>query len=364
MKRILTINPGSTSTKLAIYEDDHLADSQTLRHSVHELAPFKRIVDQYSFRNQVIQSFLQQKGRRVQDFDAVIGRGGLVRPIPSGTYLIQEEMLDDLRSGRYGEHASNLGALIAHEIVKDTDIPCFIADPVVVDEMGSLARYSGHPRFERKSIFHALNQKATARMASQEIGKPYEAINLVVVHLGGGISIGAHECGKVIDVNNALDGDGPFSPERCGTVPVTQLIDLCFSGKYTFEEMKKKVKGDGGIISYLNTNDGLEVGRRILTGDEQALVVFKAMAHQVIKWIGKMAAVLKGQVHGIVLTGGLAYDQDYMVPWIKEGVEFIAPVFVFPGGDEERALAMAALRVLRKEQKPKIYLEEVFDDQR
>jgi len=357
--RILVINPGSTSTKLAIFEDEKEVLRETIRHSSDELAPFQRITDQYEFRKRVILEFVQKAGYDIKSFDAIVGRGGLVRPIPSGTYEVDELMLQELREGRYGEHASNLGALIANELAKEAGVKAYIVDPVVVDEMMEMARYSGHPDFIRKSIFHALNQKAMARRVAKELGKRYEEVNVIVAHMGGGISIGAHRKGRVVDVNNALDGDGPFTPERSGTLPMTQLIDLCYSGEYTLDDVKKLIKGRGGLVAYLGTNDAREVQDRVREGDEYATLVYRAMAHQIGKWIGKMAAALDFDVDAIVLTGGLAYDDEFLVPWIKEMVSFIAPVYVYPGGDEERALAEGVLRVLRGEEKAKRYSEVV-----
>ncbi|MDK2840091.1 MAG: butyrate kinase [Thermosipho sp. (in: thermotogales)] len=359
MYRILVINPGSTSTKLAIFEDEKQVASKTLRHTPEELSQFKRLIDQYEFRVNAIEDFLKTLGFEYKDFNAVVGRGGLVRPIPSGTYLVDELMVEELKQAKYGEHASNLGAVIAFEISNKYNIPAYIVDPVVVDEMDKIAKISGHPMFERKSIFHALNQKAVARRAAEELGKKYEETNLIVVHMGGGISIGAHRNGKVIDVNNALDGDGPFTPERSGTLPLTQLIDLCYSGKYDYDFIKKRIKGKGGLVAYLGTNDAMKVQEMISNGDKKAELVYKAMAYQIAKWIGKMAAALKGEVDAIVLTGGLAYDENYMVKWLKEYTGFIAKVLVYPGGDEEKALAMGALRVLRGEEKARSYKEEV-----
>lgn len=359
MYRILVINPGSTSTKLAIFEDEKQVASKTLRHTPEELSQFKRLIDQYEFRVNAIEDFLKTLGFEYKDFNAVVGRGGLVRPIPSGTYLVDELMVEELKQAKYGEHASNLGAVIAFEISNKYNIPAYIVDPVVVDEMDKIAKISGHPMFERKSIFHALNQKAVARRAAEELGKKYEETNLIVVHMGGGISIGAHKNGKVVDVNNALDGDGPFTPERSGTLPLTQLIDLCYSGKYDYDFIKKRIKGKGGLVAYLGTNDAMKVQEMISNGDKKAELVYKAMAYQIAKWIGKMAAALKGEVDAIVLTGGLAYDENYMVKWLKEYTSFIAKVIVYPGGDEEKALAMGALRVLRGEEKARSYKEEV-----
>ncbi|ANQ53240.1 butyrate kinase [Thermosipho affectus] len=359
MYRILVINPGSTSTKLAIFEDETQVASKTLRHTAEELAPFKKLIEQYEFRVNVIENFLKSLGFKYEDFDAIVGRGGLVRPIPSGTYKVDELMVNELKEGKYGEHASNLGAVIAYEISKKHGIPAFIVDPVVVDEMDEIAKVSGHPLFKRKSIFHALNQKAVARKAASDLGKNYEDVNLIVVHMGGGISIGAHKRGKVVDVNNALDGDGPFTPERSGTLPLTQLVDLCYSGDYTLDFIKKRIKGKGGLVAYLGTNDAMKVQQMISEGNKKAELIYRAMAYQIAKWIGKMAAALRGEVDAIVLTGGLAYDKEYIVKWLKEYVGFIAQILVYPGGDEEKALAMGALRVLNGVEKPKDYSEEV-----
>jgi len=356
MFKILVINPGSTSTKLAIFEDENLLVSKTLRHDAKELEKYERVVDQYQFRKRIIENFLEENGYRINQFSAIIGRGGLLKPIKGGTYLVNELMVKELQECKYGEHASNLGGILAFELAKNSGIPAFIADPVVVDEMIPEAKLSGHPDFERKSIFHALNQKAVARKAARDIGKTYENANLIIVHMGGGISIGAHMKGRVIDVNNALDGDGPFTPERSGTLPLMQLIDLCYSKEYTYEQLKRKIKGEGGLMSYLQTNSAIEVQKMIDSGDKYAEVVYKAMAYQIAKWVGKMAAVLKKEVDAIVLTGGLAYDKKYMVKWLKEYVGFIGKVLVYPGGDEEKALALAVLRVLKGIEKVKNYV--------
>nr|WP_250160247.1 butyrate kinase [Caloranaerobacter azorensis] len=285
---------------------------------------------------------------------AVVGRGGLLKPIAGGTYKVNERMLEDLKVGVLGEHASNLGGILAHEIASQLNIPAFIVDPVVVDEMEDVARISGMPELERKSIFHALNQKAVARRAAKELGKAYNEVNLIVAHLGGGISVGAHKNGRVIDVNNALDGEGPFSPERTGGLPVGDLVKLCFSGKYTLAEMKKKIKGNGGLVAYLGTNDAREVVKMIENGDKKAELVYKAMAYQVAKEIGSLAAVLEGKVDGIILTGGIAYDKRF-TKWIIDRVSFISKVFVYPGEDEMIALAEGGLRVLRGEEEAKVY---------
>jgi len=352
--KILAVNPGSTSTKIAIFEDDKEIFKKKLFHPREELSKFDRIVDQYEFRKEVILQALKEAGFKLEELSAVVGRGGLLRPIPGGTYRVNEAMLHDLRIGLQGEHASNLGGILAYEIAKPYGIPAFIVDPVVVDEMEPIAKISGLPEIERRSIFHALNHKAVARLAAKDLGKKYEEVNLIVVHLGGGISVGVHRKGRVIDVNNALNGDGPFAPERAGGLPVWDAMKLALSGKYTEHELKKKLAGQGGIVAYLGTNDMREVEDRVKSGDEKARLIFEAMAYQVAKEIGADATVLKGDVDAIVLTGGLAYS-DMFVGWIKERVSFIAPVLVYPGEDEMRALACGALRVLRGEEQPLEY---------
>jgi len=343
---LLSINPGSTSTKIALFENESLLMEDNLSHSNEDLAPFKRIADQYAFRRQVIVSFLQERGFDVQKLSAVVGRGGLLKPIASGTYAVSDAMVADLHAALRGEHASNLGGLLAKDLADELGIPAFIVDPVVVDELQDVARISGHPAIERRSIFHALNQKAVAKRYARAKGVPYQELNIIVAHLGGGVSVGAHCQGRVIDVNNALDGDGPFSPERSGALPAGDLAKLCYSGKYTLEQVKKMLTGQGGMVAYLGTNDGREVTRRMESGDEQAGLVFRAFAYQVAKEIGAMAAVLKGKVNVIILTGGLAHNSKYLVPWIGEAVSFIAPIEVMPGEGEMAALCEGALRVL------------------
>ncbi|CAK7000903.1 butyrate kinase [Tissierella carlieri] len=354
MTRLLIINPGSTSTKIAVFDDEKSIFEETLRHSVEEISAFNKIYDQYEFRKNIIVEALKKNDISIESLDGVIGRGGLLKPIEGGTYEVNDSMLEDLKVGYLGEHASNLGGIIAYEIAKEINKKSFIVDPVVVDEMQDVARVSGLKEIERKSIFHALNQKAVARRHANKLGKKYEELNLIVAHLGGGISVGAHEKGKVIDVANALDGEGPFSPERSGSLPVGDLVKLCYSGKYSLDEMKKMIKGNGGIVSYLNTNDAREVGQRIKNGDEYAELVYKAMAYQVAKEIGTCAAVLKGKVDGILVTGGIAYDKEF-TSWIEERVKFICDVTVYPGEDELMALAEGGLRVLRGEEEAKVY---------
>lgn len=359
MHKLLVINPGSTSTKLAIFEDSRLVSEKTLRHSIEEINTFDTVFSQKDFRKKIIMDFLDSQSIKLEDFSAIIGRGGLLRPIPGGTYKVTHEMLSDLRAANFGEHASNLGAILAMELSQrsDSELPAYIADPVVVDEMEPVARISGHPDFERKSIFHALNQKAVARSVALKLGKKYEELNFIVVHMGGGISIGAHNKGKVVDVNNALDGEGPYTPERSGTLPLTSFIKLCYSGKYSYDEIKKLIKGQGGLAAYTKTSDCVEIQKGIARGNAEWELYYFGMAYQIVKWIGKMAAVLKGNVDAIIFTGGIAYDQKYLMPWMKEKVSFIAPVVTIPGGDEELALALAGLRVLNGEERVLIYEE-------
>lgn len=352
--RILTINPGSTSTKIAIFDNEKPVLETTLRHPSEEINKFDKIFDQYEFRKNVILETLNENGINLTKLSAVVGRGGLLKPIQGGTYSVSDSMIKDLKVGVLGEHASNLGGILANEIAKQLNIPAFIVDPVVVDEMDEVARISGMPELERKSIFHALNQKAVARRAAAEMGKKYEDVNVIVAHLGGGISVGAHQKGSVIDVNNALDGEGPFSPERAGGLPVGDLAKMCFSGKYTMDDIKKKIKGQGGLVAYLGTNDGREVGKMISEGNEKAALVYEAMAYQVAKEIGSCAAVLKGKVDAVILTGGIAYDKKF-VKWISDRVAFISQVIIYPGEDEMIALAEGGLRVLRGEETAKIY---------
>ena len=353
--RILAINPGSTSTKIAVYQNGKPIFLKTIKHSTEELGKFGKITDQYEYRKKMIYQELEEAEIKLNLIRAVVGRGGLVKPIASGVYKVNEEMKKDLRKSPLGEHASNLGGLIADDIAKALpNANAFIADPVVVDEMDSLARYSGHPDFERVSIFHALNQKAVARSHAKSIMKSYEELNLIVVHLGGGISVGAHKKGSVIDVNQALDGDGPFSPERTGTLPVGALVKAAFSGKYTLAEMKKMIKGNGGMAAYLGTNDAYDAELKAADGDEKSKEVFEAMAYQVAKEVGAMYTVLAGEVDGILITGGIA-NSKWFVNLIIQRVYKIAPVHVYPGEDEMRALATNGLLVLKGEIQPKVY---------
>lgn len=354
-QRILAINPGSTSTKIAVFEGENQVFIKTLKHASEDLAHFAVITDQFEFRKNIIMKELEENNIDVSSLKIIMGRGGLSNFIPSGVYEVNEALENDLKMGKNGQHASNLGGLIAKDIALSiSGAKAYIADPVVVDELCDLARISGHPLFERTSVFHALNQKAIARTYAKEMHKKYEDMNLIVVHLGGGISVGAHNKGKVIDVNQALDGEGPFSPERSGTLPVGQLTDICFSGKYTQGEVRKMITGKGGYVAYLGTNDAYEVEQRIAAGDKKAELIEDAMAYQVSKEIGAMATVLKGDVEAILLTGGIAYGKPFVAK-ISERVSFLAPIKVYPGEDEMRALAMNGLMLLNNELAPSIY---------
>ncbi len=352
--KILVINPGSTSTKVALFSDENLLFEKKIQHSTKEISVFSRIIDQYEFRKNIILNFLEEKKIDLSILNAVVGRGGLLRPIPSGTYRINTKMIEDLKKGERGEHASNLGALLAYSIAEKLSIPAYIVDPVVIDEMKPIARISGMPEISRLSLFHALNQKAVARKAAADLGKRYKKTNFIIAHLGGGISVGIHCQGKVIDVNNALNGEGPFAPERSGGLPVGALVELCFSGKFTKEEILKKITGKGGLTAYLNTNDVREVLKKIEQGDKYAKLILEAMAYQVAKEIGAGATVLKGQIDAIILTGGIAYTTEF-VNLIKDRVSFLALVMVYPGEEEMIALCSGALRVLRGEEVEKNY---------
>ena len=354
MKRILAINPGSTSTKIAVFEDNREVFKKTINHSEEELAPYPHIVDQYELRREAIEKNLEENDFGIGDFDCFVGRGGLVKPIPSGTYRVSKSMLEDLKHSPLGEHASNLGGMIAHEFENETGKPSYIVDPVVVDEMEDLAKITGFPEIKRHSIFHALNQKAVARRCAEDIGKPYKDINLIVVHLGGGISIGAHRRGEVIDVNNALNGDGPIAPERAGSVPAAGLIRFVRETDLDDRALKKRLAGNAGIVAHLGTNNMREVEDRVKAGDEEATLVYKAMAYNIAKWVGASAAVLKGDIDGIAITGGLANDKDF-INWIKEMISFLGDIYVYPGEDEMNALAMGGYRVLTGEEEAREY---------
>ncbi|MFD1926614.1 butyrate kinase [Sporosarcina siberiensis] len=352
--RVLTINPGSTSTKIGVFDSDRLLMEHTIRHSSDEIARYSSVIEQYGYRKNVILEALEREGMSISKLDAVCGRGGLLRPIAGGTYIVNDQMLEDLKIGFSGQHASNLGGILANEIATSLNIPAYIVDPVVVDELEPLARISGMSLINRKSIFHALNQKAVARRYAKQINVKYEELNLIVTHMGGGITVGAHRNGRVIDVNNGLHGDGPFSPERAGTVPSGDLVELCFSGEYYRKEVMKQLVGQGGLVGYLGTNDAVLVEKRIANGDEEAELIYKAMAYQIAKEIGSAASVLSGKVDAIILTGGLAYGEEF-IEYISSKVDWISDIIVYPGEDELQALAEGAIRVLTGEECAKNY---------
>jgi butyrate kinase len=352
--KILSINPGATSTRVALYADETPLKVEVIRHSPRDLSSFESTLDQLEYRKKLVLKFLEQNKVRLIELSAVVGRGGPFKPLESGTYLVNDKMLSDIREGNVqADHPSNLGALIAHEIVKGIDVPAFIVDPVSVDEFIPEARISGLPQIERKSLSHALNQKMVARKAAKEQGKRYEQVNLIIVHLGSGISVSSHLKGRMIDVNNANDM-GPFSPQRVGALPVTGLAKLCFSGEYTQKEMIQLLTKKGGLLSHLGTDKVEEVERRIDDGDHKAKLVYDAMVYQIAKEIGAMATTLDGDVDGIVLTGGIA-NSKRLTDSIARKVRFIAPVLVFPGEDEMEALTLGALSVISGEEEAKEY---------
>ncbi len=350
----LIINPGSTSTKIGVFEDETLLFEETLRHSTEEIAQYASIVDQKDFRKQIILDLLKSKDFDINSLQVVVGRGGMLKPIPGGTYAVSDDLLEDLKVGKQGQHASNLGGILAREIADSISVPSYIVDPVVVDELMPISRYSGVPELPRTSVFHALNQKAVAKRFAKEQGRAYNTLNLVVVHMGGGVSVGAHEQGRVIDVFNALDGDGAFSPERAGAVPSGALIKMCFSGEYTEKDVYKKIVGNGGFNAYVGTNDMRDVEKMVNEGDKNAEEVREAFIMQVAKNIGSMSCVLKGKVDQIIITGGIAYDK-VVVSGLKDRVGFIAPITVYPGEDELLALAQGALRVMNGEEEAMTY---------
>ena len=350
----LIINPGSTSTKIGVFEDETLLFEETLRHTTEEIAQYDTIVDQKDFRKEVILNILKEKNFDMKSLQVIVGRGGMLKPIPGGTYAVTDELRKDLEAGVQGQHASNLGGILAREIGDEIGVPSYIVDPVVVDELMPIARYSGVPELPRTSVFHALNQKAVAKRYAKETGKPYESLRLIVVHMGGGVSVGAHEYGRIVDVFNALDGDGAFSPERAGAVPTGALVKMCFSGQYTEKEVYSKLVGKGGFNAYLGTNDMREVMKRVHEGDEKAAEMKDAFLLQVAKDMGSMACVLNGKVDQIIVTGGIAYNSE-VIEGLKERAGFIAPFTVYPGEDELLALAQGAIRVRTGEEEAMVY---------
>jgi len=350
----LIINPGSTSTKIGVFEDETLLFEETLRHSTEEISKYATIVDQRDFRKDIILNLLKEKNFDINSLNVVVGRGGMLKPIPGGTYAVTDDLLHDLEIGKSGQHASNLGGILAREIGDSIGVPSYIVDPVVVDEMMPISRYSGVPELPRISVFHALNQKAVAKRYAKEIGKKYEDLNLIVVHMGGGVSVGPHKNGKVIDIFNALDGDGAFSPERAGAVPTGALVKMCFSGEYTQAEVYKKLVGGGGFNAYCGTNDMRDVEKMVNEGDAHAAEVREAFIMQMSKNIGAMATVLEGKVDRIIVTGGIAYDK-VVVDGLKKRCSWIADFTVYPGEDELLALAQGGLRVVNGEEEAKKY---------
>lgn len=353
---VLAINPGSTSTKIAVYKDDLCVKSCSLSHSTEEIKKYDKIYDQKDMRTAVILEWLKTEKIALENLSGVVGRGGLLRPMSGGTYIVTEAMLEDLKLGFQGEHASNLGGIIAYEIAKDIGIPAFIVDPVAVDEFEAVARISGLPELPRRSLVHALNIKAVTRRVCNNIGRKFEESSYVVAHLGGGISIAPVKNGRIIDVNNANE-EGPFSPERAGGLPVGDVVKMAYSGKYTYKELKKKLIGEAGLTAYLGTNDGRVVDGLIEQGNKDAEAILKAMAYQIAKEIGAYSTALKGKVDAVILTGGLAYNKR-LVNWIRERTEFIAPLEVVPGEDEMQALYEGAFRVINGEETAKIYENE------
>ena len=342
--KILAINPGSTSTKVAYFENLRCVSSRSLQHNSRELSGFAFVIGQYDLRRKAIADYIKDMDIKPESLSAVAGRGGLLKPLRGGTYRVGSTMLDDLRTGKYGEHASNLGALLAYDIAEPVKIPAYIVNPVVVDELWPVARYSGLPSIKRKSVFHALNHKSAARKAAAQIGKKYEDARLVVAHMGGGISVAAHLNGNAVDVSNGLE-EGAFSPERSGGLPVLQLAELCFRGGYTYDQVKKQLVGRGGLVSYLGTSDCVEICDMAAAGNQEAASVLEAMSYQISKEIGAYSVVLSGQVDAVVLTGGLAHS-TMITDSISEKVKFIAPVRIFPGEDEMLALAEGVQQVL------------------
>ncbi len=342
---ILAINPGSTSTKIGVFAGRDAAFAVTIAHPSDELAACGRVADQYPLRRDAVLSQLAAHEVAVGSLTAAVGRGGMLRPVASGTYLVNARMLAELQAPAPREHPSNLGALVAHEIASLAGVAAYIVDPVCVDEFEPLARIAGLPEIERRSLLHALNLKAMARRAAADLGRPYEELDLVVVHMGGGISVSPHHHGRMVDVNQALDGTGPFAPDRAGGLPVGDVLRLAYSGRYTYDELFHRVTSRGGLVAHLGTNDAVEVERRIAAGDAHARLIYEAMAYQIAKEIGGMATVLAGHVDAIVLTGGLAHS-SMLCGWLRERVGWIAPILVYPGQDELKAMVEGVLRVL------------------
>lgn len=343
---ILVINPGSTSTKISLFRDTEEVFKDVYHHTSQDLAVFQHVIDQEAYRYRFLEKFMEVHELDPETIDVYIGRGGMLKPLEGGIYRVSKDMIRILRNASYGEHASNLGALMIYRMAEFCKKPTFIANPIVVDEMSDIARVSGIPEIERKSIFHALNQKSAAEEASSRLGKVYEELNLIVVHMGGGISVGAHKCGRVVDVNNALNGDGPFSPERSGSLPVWDLANLVLSNRYNPDEMHKRICGKGGLDAYCETQDVRKLLKRAGNGDEQAAFYHEAMVYQIAKETGAMASVLSGRVDAIVLTGGIAHSEPTM-ELLKARIAYIAPIIIIPGEREMYALAENAVAALQ-----------------
>ncbi|QQY80118.1 butyrate kinase [Keratinibaculum paraultunense] len=352
--KILAINPGSTSTKIALYEDEKEVFTETIEHPVEVIEKFENVQDQYEMRKDLVMSFLKEKGVNINELSAVVGRGGMLPRVKSGAYVVNETMLDTLKNKPAMEHASNLGAPIAYAIAQAAGVKAYIYDSVRTDELHDIARISGIPEIERTSTSHVLNTRAMAIKAAKKYGKKYQDMNFVVAHLGGGISLNVHEKGQIVDIIS--DDEGPFSPERAGRLPCTALIELCYSGKYDKKTMLKRIRGNGGLKAYLGTVDAREVEKMIESGDEKAKLIYEAMAYQIAKGIGELATVLEGKVDLIILTGGIAYSK-LITSWVKKRVEYIAPVEIMPGENEMESLAYGILRVLKGEEKAREYIE-------
>ena len=354
--RVLAINPGSTSTKVGVYEGWNMLYEGTVRHSQEELSKFETIHDQKDMRMELVEKLIEENGYKLSEMDAFVGRGGIVRPLKSGVYTINEKLMDDLKNLPSAQrHASMLGGVIARAFGDAYGKPSFIVDPVTVDERDEIAKITGLPQIKRDCIFHCLNQKSACRYHCRLNGLKYEEINAVVAHLGGGISVAAHRKGVIVDVTDAMSGEGPFTPERCGAIPAKLLADLIYDYGYSREQINKLIAGKGGLMAYFNTNSAIDVEKMIAAGDEHAKLIYEAMAYNIAKNMGAMAAVLKGEVDAVIITGGMAYSK-MLTEYITEHTKFIAPVFVYPGEGELSALAAGAMRVLNGEEEPKEYL--------
>ncbi len=351
---LLAVNTGSTSTKIGIFKNEELIFRETIQHSLSDFKQFSQIIDQYDFRIRVVKKLFKKHDFDPELLDTIVGRGGILKPISSGVWRVNEAMLKDLQDPKTSQHASNLSGIISYKLGIQLNIPAYIVDPVVVDEMEPVAKITGLPEITRRSLFHALNQKACARRAAGELGKEYSKSNLIVAHMGGGITVGAHRNGKVIDVNNGLNGDGPLSPERSGSLPVTDLISLCFSGKYTEEELQLMVRQGGGLKAYFGTTDARKVAEKADRGDQRCRLVFDAMIYGIAREIAGLGAVLEGKIDAVVLTGGLAFSEA-AVDSIKKRISYLGPIIVYPGENEMEALRDGALRVLRNEENPLEY---------